>query len=98
MLEIFLFGLEEEKEEEEKSKTLCRQDCCGVSCFLVCVCVSVFVPVGLEVAQSSLQVIEQVDFLTALRTVDIQQLTVVQLLHLLRSLSRTARTKNYLLQ
>lgn len=57
-----------------------------------------FVPVGLEVAQSSLQVIEQVDFLTALRTVDIQQLTVVQLLHLLRSLSSTARTKNYLLQ
>lgn len=51
------------------------------------------VPVGLEVSKSSLQVIEKIDFLTALRTVDVQQVTVGQVLDLLRSLSRTGITK-----
>ena len=51
-------------------------------------------PVGLEVSEPSLQVVEQVDFLAALRTVDVQQLAVVQLPHLLRGLPGTASTNN----
>lgn len=55
----------------------------------VCACI---IPVGPEVSKSSLQVVEQIHFLAALRAVDVQQLTAIQLAHLLRSLPSTAIT------
>ena len=45
-------------------------------------------PVGLQVFQSGFQIIEQVDFLAALRAVNIQQFTVVRVPHLPRRLPR----------
>lgn len=62
-----------------------------LSLHVLCVCA---LPVGLKVSKSSLQIIEQIHFLAALRTVDVQQFTVVQLSHLLRSLPCTAITNN----
>lgn len=52
------------------------------------------IPVGLEVSKASLQIIEEIHFLAALRTVDVQQLTVVQLAHLLRSLPSTTMKRD----
>lgn len=46
-------------------------------------------PVGLEVPQPSFKIIEEIDFLAALRAVDVQELTGVQLSHLLRCVSST---------
>lgn len=48
-----------------------------------------YLPVGLEVLESRLQVVEQVDLLAALGAVDVQQLAVVQVPDLLRCLART---------
>lgn len=45
-------------------------------------------PVGLQVFQSGFQIIEQVDFLAALRAVNIQQFAVVRVPHLPRRLPR----------
>lgn len=64
---------------------------CLYRCLPVCDCI---LPVGLKVSQPSLQIIEKIDFLAALRTVDVQKLTIVQLPHLLWSLSSTRRTKS----
>jgi len=50
-------------------------------------------PVSFEVFESGLQVIEQVDFLAALRAVNIQKLTVVQVSDLLRGLASTGNNK-----
>ena len=60
----------------------------------LCFCSSVS-PVGLQVSQASLQVVEQIHFLAALRAVDVQQLAVIQLPHLLRSLPRTATQREH---
>lgn len=49
-------------------------------------------PVSFEVFESSLEVVEQVHFLTALRAVNIQQLTVVKVSDFLRCMSSTADT------
>lgn len=54
------------------------------------------VPVGLEISKSGFQIIEQVHFLAALRTVDVQQLTVIQLAHFLRSVPSTEMTMDAL--
>lgn len=54
-------------------------------------------PVGLQVFQPGLQVIQQVDLLAALRAVHIQQLTVVGVAHLPWGLSRTGPEEMVLL-
>lgn len=46
-------------------------------------------PVGLQILQPGLQVVQQVDLLTALRAVHVQQLAVVGMSHLPWGLSRT---------
>lgn len=65
----------------------CRCDFVYMICAVVFVCT---LPIGLKVSESSFQVIEQIHLFAALWTVNVQQLTVVQLLHLLGSLSPTA--------
>lgn len=60
----------------------------------VCEPHSVTIPVSFEVPEPSLQVIEEIDLFAALRAVNVQQLTVVQLPHLLRSLASTAGRNN----
>lgn len=62
-----------------------QQPCCECDA-LICT----LLPVCFEVSQASLEVIEEIDFLAALRAVDVQQVTVVQLLHLLRSVAAAA--------
>lgn len=54
------------------------------------------VPVGLEISKTGFQVVEQIDFLAALRTIDVQQLAVVKMAHLLRRVPGTVTTEVYL--
>ena len=54
-----------------------------------CQCVGC-VPVGLEVLQPGLQVVQQVDLLAALGAVDVHLFARTQVTHLARSLARTA--------
>ena len=70
-------------------------------CVRVCMCVRAGVrvlPVGFQVLEPGLQVVEQVDLLAALGEVDVQQLRVVQVTHLLRGLARTEHTHTHTLQ
>ena len=74
---------------------MCVWLCVGVCmcvCVCVCACACMFMcvlPVGFQVLEPGLQVVEQVDLLAALGAVDVQQLSVVQVTHLLRGLART---------